>query len=128
LAAGIHLALAAVVNLPGAASLTIDTSREHSDTTVRVGGALVIETSPQLRASLLAAVERPASRAVIIDLSQVTHLDTSGVATLVEAARVARAHGVRLRVFGLAAEPKMLAQVTEMDRIFLALGSAVEFV
>jgi anti-anti-sigma regulatory factor len=61
-------------------------------------------------------------------LSGVNYLDTSAVATLVEAARVGRAHGVRLRVIGLAAGPRMLAQVSEMDRIFLTLGSAVEFV
>jgi anti-sigma B factor antagonist len=116
------------VNLPGAASLTIETSWQELESAVRVAGSLVIDTSPRLRALLLGAVEKRGSRAILIDLSRVTHLDTSGVATLVEAARVAHAHAVRLRVIGLAAEPKMLAQVSEMDRIFLALGSAVEFV
>jgi anti-sigma B factor antagonist len=115
------------VNLPGAASLTIDTSWGQSESTVRVSGSVVIDTSPQLRASLLRAVERRVSPAIVIDLSRVTYLDTSGVATLLDAARVARVHAAHLRVVGLTGEPKMLAQVSEMDRIFLALGSAVEF-
>lgn len=95
---------------------------------MRVTGFLVIDTSPQLRACLLHLIERTVSAAIVIDLSGVSYLDTSAVATLVEAARIARAHGVRLHVIGLAAGPRMLAQVTEMDRILLTLGSAVEFV
>jgi anti-sigma B factor antagonist len=116
------------VKPPGAAALTIDTSSGQSESTVRVSGSLVVDTSPQLRAFLLQALERRVGPAIVIDLSRVTYLDTSGVATLLDAARVARAHAVRLRVVGVAGEPKMLAQVIEMDRILLALGSNVEFV
>jgi anti-sigma B factor antagonist len=125
IAAGIRFARSAAVNLPQAAALTVDTS---SGSTVRVSGSLVVDTSPKLRALLLQAIERRVGPTIVIDLSLVTYLDTSGIATLLDAARVARAHAVRLRVVGVAGEPKMLAQVTEMDRIFLALGSAVEFV
>ena len=80
---------------------------------VRVSGSLVVDTSPQLRAFLLQAIERRVGPAIVIDLSRVSYLDTSGIATLLDAARVARAHAVRLRVIGVAGEPKMLAQVTE---------------
>ena len=107
--------------------MTIDTPSGQSESTVRVSGSIVIDTSPQLRVFLLDAIERRVSPAIVIDLSRVTYLDTSGVATLLDAARVARTHAVRLRVIGLTGEPKMLAQVVEMDRIVLALGSAVEF-
>jgi anti-sigma B factor antagonist len=115
------------VNLPAAASLTIDTSSGQLESTVRVSGFLVIDTSPQLRACLLRIVERRVSPAIVIDLSGVSYLDTSAIATLVEAARVARAHGVRLRAIGLAGGPGTLVQVTELDRILVTLGSAVEF-
>src|SRR4029453_18359095 len=119
--AGIGLAQSADVNLPAAASLTIHTSSGPLASTVRVSGILVIDTSPQLRACLLHIIERRISPAIVIDLSGVSYLDTSAVATLIEAARVARSHDVRLRVIGLAAGPRVLAQVTEMDRIFLTL-------
>ena len=63
---------------------------------------------------------------LVIDLSALSYLDTSGVATLLEAARVASAQGVRLRVIGLIGEPRMLAQIAELDVIFRAYGSDLE--
>jgi len=115
------------VNLQGAVSLTIDASLGPSESTIRVSGPFVVDTSPRLRAFLLDAIERRVSPVIVIDLSHVTYLDTSGVATLLDVARVARTRAMRLRVVGLAGGPKMLVQVSEMDRIFLALGSTVEF-
>jgi anti-anti-sigma regulatory factor len=64
---------------------------------------------------------------VVIDFTRTTYLDTSAAATLIEAAMLARDRGVPLRVVGLSGEPRLLAEVLELDRIFRALGSAVEF-
>jgi anti-sigma B factor antagonist len=94
---------------------------------VSVTGRVVIETSPRLRAALLEAIRSRVSPVLVIDMFGVGYLDTSGVATLLEASRLARANGVRLRVLGLTGEPEMLARVLEMDHIFSALGSEVEF-
>ena len=40
---------------------------------------------------------------------------------------LARDRSVPLRVVGLSGEPRLLAEVIELDRIFRALGSEVEF-
>jgi anti-anti-sigma factor len=63
---------------------------------------------------------------LVIDLSALSYLDTSGVATLIEAVRVASARQVRLQVTGLTGEPRMLAQIAELDVIFRTYGSDVE--
>jgi hypothetical protein len=115
-AGGIRLAQSADVNLPAAASLTIDTSSGPLESTVRVSGILVIDTSPQLRACLLHIIERRVSPAIVIDLSGVSYLDASRSRRRRGGAR--RAHGVRLRVIA-GRRTRMLLQVTEMDRIFL---------
>jgi anti-sigma B factor antagonist len=108
-------------------ALTLEIAGGPGDSTVRVSGRAIIDTSPRLRALLLELLRKCASPVVVVDFSGVTYLDTSGVATLLEAAQVARSREVRLRVTGLAGEPKLLVQVTELDRIFEALGSEVEF-
>jgi anti-sigma B factor antagonist len=108
------------------ADLTIETSQAPSESRISVTGRLVIESSPHLRALLIKTIRTGTNAVLVIDMSGLSYLDTSGVATLVEAADVARAQGVRLRVLGLNGEPRMLAQIAEIDRILRAYGSEVE--
>ena len=104
----------------------IETSQGPSESRISVTGRLVIESSPRFRASLMKTIRKARSAVLVIDLSALSYLDTSGVATLLEAARVASAQGMRLRVIGLTGEPRMLAQIAELDVIFRAYGSDLE--
>ena len=104
----------------------IETSQGPSESRISVTGRLVIESSPRFRASLTKAIRKATSTVLVIDLSALSYLDTSGVATLLEAARVASSQGVRLHVIGLIGEPRMLAQIAELDVIFRAYGSNLE--
>lgn len=106
-----------------AADFTIETSHGPSESRISLTGRLIIESAPRLRSLLMNAIRTGASAVLVIDVSALTYLDTSGVATLLEAARIAGAH---LRVRGLSGEPLMLAQITELDRIFRAYGSDLE--
>jgi anti-sigma B factor antagonist len=104
----------------------IEISQGRSESRISVTGRLVIESSPRFRASLTKAIRKATNTVLVIDLSALSYLDTSGAATLLEAARVASAQGVRLRVIGLMGEPRMLAQIAELDVIFRAYGSDLE--
>ena len=101
----------------------VETSLVASESRISVTGRLVIESSPRFRASLMKAIRTASSAVLVIDLSALSYLDTAGVATLLEAARVASAHDVRLRVTGLMGGPRMLAKMAELDVIFRAYGS-----
>ena len=106
--------------------MAIETLRGPSESRISVTGRLVMESSPRFRASLMNAIRTATTAVLVIDLSALSYLDTSGVATLLEAARVASVQGVRLRVIGLTGEPRMLAQIAELDVIFRAYGSDLE--
>jgi anti-sigma B factor antagonist len=106
--------------------MAIETSQGPAESRISVTGRLVIESSPRFRASLMKAIPNATNAVLVIDLSALSYLDTSGVATLLEAARVASAHQVRLRVTGLMGGPRMLAKIAELDVIFRAYGSDLE--
>jgi anti-sigma B factor antagonist len=106
--------------------MEIETAHGPSESRVSVTGRLVIESSPHFRASLMNAFGKAMGGLLVIDLSALSYLDTSGAATLLEAARVASGRGVRLSVIGLVGEPRMLAQTAELDVIFRAYGSDLE--
>ena len=64
-------------------------------------GRIDIDSSPAVRDQLIALLHAPHPRTVSIDLSGVTHIDSSGVATLIEALKIARNRKTELRLQGL---------------------------
>jgi anti-sigma B factor antagonist len=64
-------------------------------------GRIDIDSSPALRDRLLALLHSPHPNVVSIDLSAVNHIDSSGVATLIEALKIARGNRTELRLQGL---------------------------
>ena len=109
------------------AELTVRTRQAAACAIVDVSGRMTIDSSFHLRPVLHAAVGAAPPDGVVLDFTRTTYLDTSAAATLIEAAMLARDRGVPLRVVGLSGEPRLLGEVIELDRIFRALGSEVEF-
>lgn len=64
-------------------------------------GRIDIDSSPGLLDRLLVFLHSPHPSVVSIDFSAVDHLDSSGVATLIEVLRIARASRTELRLQGL---------------------------
>jgi anti-sigma B factor antagonist len=95
--------------------------------TVAVAGRMTVDSSPHLRSLLLGLLRRDTAPVVAIDLSALSYLDMSGIATLLEALKAASERSVRLRVSGMSGQVRMLAEIAQLDTIFRAWGSEVEF-
>jgi anti-sigma B factor antagonist len=95
--------------------------------TVAVAGRITVDSSPTLRSALLELLRRGVAPVVVIDLSAVSYLDMSGLATLLEALKAARERSLKLRVTGINGEARTLAEIAQLDAIFRAWGSEVEF-
>jgi len=110
-----------------AGEATVEVLRANSELTVAVVGRVTINSSPHLRSVLLDLLCRDATPALVIDLSRVSYLDTSGIATLIEASKIAHEHSAPLRLVGISGELKTITELTGLDRVFRALGSEVKF-
>ena len=95
--------------------------------TVAVAGRVTVDSSPNLRSVLLGLLRRATAPVVVIDLSAVSYLDMSGIATLLEALKAARERSVKLRLAGMSGQVRTLAEIVQLDTIFRAWGSEVEF-
>jgi anti-sigma B factor antagonist len=84
-------------------------------------GRIDMESSPAVRTRLLALLGVSGLRMVSIDLSAVTHMDSSGFATLIEALRIARARHTELTLQGL---KDQLLRVFEFTGLLPLFGSA----
>jgi anti-sigma B factor antagonist len=83
---------------------------------VPIHGSVNVDTSDTMR-GLISAALRGVPRVVTIDFSGVPYIDTSGLATLLEASRIARQQGTKLVVEGLRAQPRELLHFSQIDRL-----------
>ena len=73
-------------------TITVDTAT-GTTTTLRVAGELDLFTAPELNAALEDVRED-----VVLDLAEVTFVDSTGLAVLIAQRRATRARGILLRV------------------------------
>jgi anti-sigma B factor antagonist len=105
----------------------IRVARTSSQSTVTVSGRVTVDSSPHLRSVLLQLLHRETGPAVVVDLSEVSYLDMSGLATLLEALKAARQRSKTLCVVGMTGQSRFLAEIAELHKIFKSAGSEVEF-
>lgn len=93
---------------------------------VHLGGSVDLENSPSIRKILLGAVED--GRKVLVDMAEVTYIDSSGIACLVEALQTARKKGADLALVAVSAQAKRVLELARLDMVFAIhndLSSAV---
>ena len=109
------------------AEISVQIVRTDSQTTVLVAGRVTIDSSLHMRSMLLNLLQNETGGVVTIDLAKVSYLDTSGIATLLEALKLARERSMKLRLVGASGQVRMLAEVVELAKIFVFFGSEVIF-
>lgn len=109
-----------------ASSLVVRLTTEPTGSIVWAHGAIDLRSSPSLRQQLLTLADRNPPR-VIVDLSRVTYVDSSGVGTLVEfKRRMDRTHGGRVVLAGLQPRVRGVLEMARLDNFFTIATSVEE--
>jgi len=104
--------------------LSIVVDRSGTGVIVRLNGRIDVDSSPDIRDCLLAILSGKQSvHAVIVDLSDVNHIEASGIATLVEALKIAGPRQIRLHLQGLHGSVLRLFEVTGLLPLFETIHS-----
>jgi anti-sigma B factor antagonist len=86
---------------------------------LRISGELDALTAPEVRSTMDGIVaDRP--REVVIDLSELRLIDSSGVGALVSLYKRARAQGTAVRVVGVNDQPAAIFRLLRLDTVFAA--------
>ena len=80
-------------------------------------GEIDLESSPHFQRSLLFILDDKPKR-VIINLSDVTYMDSSGVASLVKVLSNTRKNGLELYLVGMAERIRSLFEITRLETVF----------
>ena len=87
-------------------------------TILDVSGDIDLATSPELRKALLRELREMRIPRLVLNLKAVEYVDSSGVASLVEALKASRDTGSRLILFGLNSAVREVLQLSKLLRIF----------
>ena len=97
---------------------------DHSEggTLVRLQGRCNIDSSPDLRKRLLDILRGQPTEIVVVDLANVTYIDSSGIATLIEGLKIARNCQRKFCLQGLHGRLLHLFEVTGVSALFEMSG------
>jgi anti-sigma B factor antagonist len=84
---------------------------------VGLTGDIDLSRSPELRHDLI-QIANGAPRRLIIDMTQVPYMDSSGVATLVEALQRQRKHSGKMILCGLQPKVRSIFEIARLDMVF----------
>jgi anti-sigma B factor antagonist len=98
----------------------------HQDAAViEIRGEVDLYTSPQVREAIVGVTQRR-TPSVIVDLTGVGYMDSSGVATLVEGLQFCRGYGGVFRLAGLGETVRQVFRFAKLDTVFEIYPSAGE--
>lgn len=85
---------------------------------LEVAGDIDLSSSPEVRKTLLRELRTSRTPRVVLNLEKVRYIDSSGVASLVEALKASRDIGSRLMLFGLTPIAREVLQLSRLLKIF----------
>jgi anti-sigma B factor antagonist len=91
-----------------------------------VRGEIDLHSSPELREILLGALNSHRPKKIILNLTQVSYMDSSAVAVLVEALQKLRKTGGKICLTNLQPRVRGLLEIARLDTIFILAADEEE--
>ena len=105
--------------------LEIGTRQEAEGVVVTARGEVTVFSSPALRETLRKIAEAKPLR-VVLDLAETRYVDSSGVATLVEAMQTIQRYRGKLILAGMNQRVRGVFEIARLDSIFTTAASVEE--
>ncbi len=96
--------------------MAYETIEKDNYTIIMLAEAVDMSCSPTARQIILDALTR--KQHLMVDLSQVTYIDSSGVASLVEGYQTAKANKLQFSLIGVSDAAMMVFKLARLDKIF----------
>ena len=98
--------------------MQISVRRVDTATIFDVTGDIDLANSPEIRKALLHEVRVIRTARVLMNLSAVRYIDSSGVASLVEGLKASRDLGSRFILFGVSGAAREVLQLSRLLKVF----------
>lgn len=106
--------------------MQINARRNDTTTIFDLSGDIDFANSREVRQSVLREIQEARAARVVINLSQVRYIDSSGVASLVEGLKASRDLGSRFILIGLSTAAREVLQLSRLLKVFEIYASEEE--
>ena len=97
--------------------LEIAIKKTQKATVLSIKGDVDLYSSPQVRKAIINQTKKKAKN-LLIDLTAVEYMDSSGVATLVEGLQQVGKYSGKLKLYGLNDAVKEVFELSRLDKVF----------
>ena len=92
------------------------TTTEDNCSIITLTGEVDLQTSPQAREQILQALKN--NLHVLVDLSEVEYIDSSGIASLVEGYQDAKGRNLSIGLVNISDAARQVLQLARLDQVF----------
>ena len=98
--------------------MNLQTRQAAGATVVDIVGDIDLYNSPEVRKVLLETLRGKNAQRVVVNLSNVKYIDSSGVASLVEGLKVSRTVNVKFVLYGLSHAAREVLELSRLIKVF----------
>jgi len=95
---------------------------------VDINGDVTLYNSPEIRKTLMDALNKKGTNRVVMNMSGVNYIDSAGVASLVEGLKLARTLKSGFALYGLNKHPREVLELTRLIKVFEIYDNETEAV
>ncbi len=100
-------------------------NKSHFDMLV-LSGDIDLHHSPTLRDSILASLK--SGRPLLVDMQEVSYIDSSGIASLVEGFQTAKSANLHFGLLSISSPTMQVLTITRLDKIFSLYDDEESFI
>ena len=105
--------------------MAVKTESKNGLMICRVDGDIDINCSPDLKKIFDKLISQKTPK-IIVEMTKVAYVDSSGLATLVGILKNMRSYGGKMRLAGMSPKVKSLFEITKLDKLFEIMASEEE--
>jgi len=105
--------------------MKISQKKKNEVDVFELSGEVDFHTSPELRDQLLKAIGKNSSR-ILVNLKKVSYIDSSGLATFVEALQKGKRNNGQLVLAELESAVRSVFEIAKLDSVFTLANSEAE--
>lgn len=97
--------------------MQINVQEQEGVSIFRIVGDIDVNTSPEVKRSFDELIKQKKDK-IVVNLKEVSYVDSSGLATLVEILKNLRTYGGKLKLTNLSSKVMGLFEITKLNKLF----------